>query len=283
MYKIYLFVNKRTKKNRALFFCVLFFLILSSCGIPTFLSLEEGENSETSYYEFNTSDNDDNSKTTNVKFNIVDDITQVVDTPSICYFYAICPSNLNISENTFNKSIINGFDNIYSHKIPGQRLNISNDDPYVLKKEIDDVDIKLYKFNYKFLNQDVLDQKALSYLATAYDSNFKYNDVYDANFQISYNSISKQFDLNEIDSIKIYKTIDDTSSYVEPINLSLVRYNDDNFINSEIKSTDLDYKCIDDVNNSSTYKVYVYAALTVEGEFTNIFWSNLHKVGEFDI
>jgi hypothetical protein len=29
--------------------------------------------------------------------------------------------------------------------------------------------------------------------------------------------------------------------------------------------------------------VLVFAALSVEGDFSNIFWSELHKVGSFDI
>lgn len=275
--------KKHTKFCRATILCVFLFLF-SSCGIPTYLYLLDSESDDYSYCEFDSTSNSDGSISTNLKFNI-DSSYEVDGTPSICYFYAIYPSSISsdVSEKYFSDYIVSEFEDTYSDNYPGQRLDTSSDESYVLIYETNDIDIKLYKFTY-----DGLEQDALSYLATAYDydnDSFSYVD-WDVNFDISYNSTDNYFEFTQDDSdTDSFTTKNSLDNYVDTENLTLKRYNKSKFITSDISTSDYDYLCtdIDEVNESVDFTVYVYAALTVEGNFTNIVWSDLHEVGSFDL
>lgn len=260
--------------SRAIILYVSFFLIIS-CGIPTNIYLKEGITNEAgvSYYQFSLQAEDTDSYITTLTFNLVDDSLVVENTPSICYFYSIYPSNLtNFSESNFSSQIISSFNSTYS-QLPGRRLDTSQTDSSVISVDYNDFNIKLYKFTY-----NDLDQEPLSYLATI--KSLTYNSEYQANFKIKQIKTSNQstFNFEEYNS-SFFKT----NPYLNSSNLELKRFNTKEFKASSIDEEDYDYIYSETVNNDTSYKVIVFAALTVEGQFSNIFWTNLHKVGSFDL
>lgn len=270
---------KHTKFYRAIIFCVLI-LLLASCGIPTALYLSNSESDDSSYYEFNSEKIDDVTYKTTLKLNIIDTDKKVVGTPSICYFYSIYPENSDISESVFSSTIVSNFNSEYYNKYPGKRLDISVDDPYVLNISKNDNDIKLYKFSY---NDE--DQLPLSYLATI--ETFNYNNDYEIEFSINYDDTNKVFEFNETTSTIVFQS-SVNSSLEDPLNLELKRYlsKNESFINTNIDNTDKDYLYISDIaeiNKNSNYEILVFSAMTIEGDFSNIFWTELHPVGSFSL
>ncbi len=280
MKNIFKYFIKHAKFYRAIEFCVLIFM-MSSCGIPTALYLSNSENDESSYYEFSSEKISDLSYTTTLKLNIRDTEKQVNNTPSICYFYAIYPENSDISESVFSNAITNEFNDEYYNKYPGKRLNISNDDPYVLNITKNDNNIKLYKFSY---NDE--DQLPLAYLATM--KSFIYNNDYEILLSIDYDETNKIITFNESTSSNVLQS-NINSSFVDSSNLKLKRYisKNESFIDSNIDNTDKDYlyvNDIDEINLNSNFKILVFAAISIEGtNFSNIFWSELHPVGSLSL
>lgn len=277
MKDIYLFLKKHATNYRAIICCVLL-IFITSCGIPTVLIVNDGVVSDQSYYEFSSSVDSSTSISTNLKFNLIDDSFQVNQSPSLVFFYSICPTSI-ITETTFSNKIETEFNSTYSHQYPGRRFNISKDDPYLINVENNSNNYKLYKFTY-----NELEQLPLEYISTL--KSLEYGKDYDVNFQIVFDSINNNFMLSETTSPKFFKTLSN-NNYIDSEDLILQRaINKENFINSNIEETDLDYLStnLNDLNNSNTtYKVIVFCAMTIEGDFSNIFWSNLHKVGSFEL
>jgi hypothetical protein len=255
----------------------LFFLI--SCGIPTYVSLNNGDiGDDISYYSFNSTPPIDDYITTNLEFHFIDSSFVVDDSPSVCYFYSIFPDD-GQSETIYSSDIINKFENTYSTPL-GRPLDTSQSDESVINIDKNDYNIKLYKFSY-----NDLDQKPTTYLATINALPYDYV-TYVSDFKISKiglaNNIS--FILNE--ETDNFKSKDSSNNFIVSKNLQLKRYNNQLFINSSINANnDFEYLYLpnDEIIININYKVLVFAALSVEGDFSNIFWSELHKVGSFDI
>jgi hypothetical protein len=282
--------------GRALLVCVSLFIV-SACGIPTsiYLKNEYPYEDSVSYYEFSTSDSTDttDSYTTSFSLYIDTDTYQIEDSPSLCYFYAIVDSSDVLPSST----IISDFKSKYSD-LPGSRLDPnSSSDPYILPESSGSY--KLYKFMYeKDEDNNVLDQDYLSYLATL-DSLISDNTTYEETGVISAHLIISKvdngdsyyftFDLDDFESNVSNsssqfntKTADEVYESTEDYTYNLLRYNGDEFVPaSDIdEDLDLDYELVDSDNNCT---VIVFVALTVEGDFTNIFWSDLHEVGTFSL
>lgn len=258
--------------SRAIIFYVSFFMLVS-CGIPTNIYLKEGITNEegVSYYQFSLPTEDTDSYITTLTFNLVDDSFVVEGTPSICYFYSIFPSDLSgLTEASYSSKIITQFNSIYA-SLPGRRLDSNQSDSSVLNIDYNNNKIKLFKFNY-----NDTEQKALSYLTTIKSLN--YNQEYEVKFKIQ-NLNNGKFNFEEYNS-SLFESLDSTGNTIETENITLARYNNNPFKTSSIDDDDSDYTII---SNSNYYKVIVFAALTVEGQFSNIFWTNLHKVGSFDL
>jgi hypothetical protein len=300
-------INRRFKFKRhiiigrALLVCVSLFII-SACGIPTSIYLynEDPDEDGVSYYEFSTSDSTDttDSYTTSFSLYIDTDTYQIEDSPSLCYFYTIIDSDDDSS--TISDDLQDEFESKYAD-LPGSRLDTnSSSDPYVLTDSSGSY--KLYKFTYKNDNDDnddsVLDQEYLSYLATL-DSLISDNTTYEETGVISADLIISKvdndesyyftFNLDNFVSDDSYsssqfntKNADEVYESTEDYKYNLFRYNKDEFITaSELdEDDDLDY-VVEDSNTD--YTVIVFVALTVEGDFTNIFWSDLHEVGTFSL
>ncbi len=249
------------------------FFMLVSCGIPTNIYLKEGITNEegVSYYQFSSQAEDTDSYITTLTFDLVDDSLVVEDTPSICYFYSIFPSDLSsLSESSYSSKIITQFNSIYT-SLPGRRLDSNQSDSSVLNIDYNNNKIKLFKFNY-----NGNEQMALSYLTTIKSLN--YNQEYEVKFKIQ-NLNNGEFNFEEFNS-SLFETHDSTGNISETENIALLRYNNNPFKTSSIDDDDSDYTII---SNTNSYKVIVFAAFTVEGQFSNIFWTNLHKVGSFDL
>ncbi|MDC7236568.1 MAG: hypothetical protein PQJ49_02260 [Sphaerochaetaceae bacterium] len=276
--------------GRALLVCVSLFIV-SACGIPTSIYLDNSISTEdgVSYYEFSSSE----TSTTSFSLYIDTDTYQIEDSPSLCYFYAIVDS----SDVSPSSTIISDFESKYSD-LPGSRLDTnSSADPYVLTDSSDSY--KLYKFTYQNkTDSDILDQEYLSYLATL-DTSISDNTTYKETGVISADLIISKvdnddsyyftFDLDDFESDDSNsssqfntKTANEIYESTEDYTYNLLRYNGAEFIPaSDIdEDLDLDYELVDSDNNCT---VIVFVALTVEGDFTNIFWSDLHEVGTFSL
>ncbi len=263
--------------SRAIIFYVSFFMLIS-CGIPTNIYLKNGITDEegVSYYEFSSQVEEPDSFVTTLTFNLVDESLVVEDTPSICYFYSIFPSDLSdLTESSYASKILAAFNSKYS-KFPGKPLSISQNDSSVLNIDYNDNKIKLYKFTY---DDAGIEQTALSYLSTIKSLN--YNNEYEVKFKIQ-NSNDGNFNF---ENSSLFETHDSAGNIIESDNLILTRFNKDKFKTSSIAEDDSDYLYSDYtiMNNSNSYKVIVFAAFIVQGQFSNIFWSDLHKVGTFDL
>jgi len=247
--------------------------MIISCGIPTNIYLKEGitDEEDVSYYEFASQVEGTDSYITTLTFNLVDDSLVVENTPSICYFYSIFPSDLSgLTEASYSSKILTAFNSTYS-SLPGRRLDSSQSDSSVLDIDYNDNKIKLFKFNY-----NGTEQKALSYLSTI--KSLSYDHEYEVKFKIQ-NLNNGEFNFEENNS-SLFETHDSSDNIIDTEDLILTRYNNKKFITSSIDDDDSDYSI---TSNTNSYKVIVFAALTVEGQFSNIFWTNLHKVGSFDL
>ncbi len=302
--------KRHIKIGRALLVCVSLFIV-SACGIPTSIYLNNGitDEDDVSYYSFDSVKySSTDSYITTLTFNI-DDEYVVEDSPSIVYFYSIYTSDIfGLNETTFSTKITDAFESTYTD-LPGRRLNTNSDsDPYVLSVSYGSGDIKLYKFSYsEDLTDTYYDQDAMSYLTTVDDSesddtvfsstgieytvNFNIQKIVDSsdssNFYIDFNQVEE--DSSDSENYFSFNTLVSSGFKSSTNTFNLKRFNNDNFIVSDnmsnITETDYDYLFtdIDDFDTSETYSVLIYAALTVEGDFTNIFWSDLHEVGSFDL
>ncbi len=275
-------IKRHIKISRVITIYVsLFFLI--SCGIPTYVSLNNGDiGDDISYYSFNNTPIDDYI-ITNLEFHLKDPSFVVDDSPSVCYFYSIFPDD-GQSETIYSSDIINKFENTYSTPL-GRPLDTSQSDESVINIDKNDYNIKLYKFSY-----NGFDQKPTTYLATIKGSPYI---EYVSDFKISKtgtpNSIT--FNFNEESTTTTttttkFESLVSPNTFIDTKNLQLKRFNNQEFINTAINANnDFEYLYLpnDEIIININYKVLVFAALSVEGDFSNIFWSELHKVGSFDI
>lgn len=287
----YILKKRHIKFSRVVTICVSLLFIVS-CGIPTNLYMydEEMEDESASYYIFDNPDDSDSDSdviTTTITFNI-DSAYQTEDSPSICYFYSIYSASMldDITDNTYASKITPSFKSTYSD-LPGRYLA---NDPEVLSVSYLDGEIKLFKFTYDDLDQDVP-----YYLATI-DGSMEYDEDVTATFSITQVTDSDNniyFDFTETSNIYYYLNSSEELASIYGTNLTLKRYNGDTFISNDNISeldtdTDYDYVFNDDEDSSyydnySDYKIAVFAALNVTGEFTNIFWSDLQYLGSFDL
>ncbi len=274
--KKYNFLKRHIKLSRAITcFVSLFFLI--SCGIPTLLYLHDGKITDGSYYDFSSEPNANKTEfDTTLSFNIYNSETvnysyDFEDSPSLCYFYAVCPTDV-------DPGIVSAFNSKYVTTPYSKRLDTNQEDgnPYVLSVKSGEYNVKLYKFKFN----KKLDQLPQNYLlkTNLYDDSNQFGVDQSALFNLSFNELNKNFELTETTSVPIFVSSDSSQT-----DIILTRYNNDNFINSGISESDLDYIVNDEGAISSNYKVIVYVAMSIEGNFSNLVWSHLHEIGEIEL
>ncbi len=259
-------LKRHIKISRVITFCVsLLFLI--SCGIPLSFNFDGKD----SYYNFVTSEIDENTYKTTLTFEI-DDFFVLNNSPSLCYFYSIySPEKTGISETTYINQLKSLFKKTYA-ELPGRQITTNKDDKFVLNEEYSNSKLKLYKFTY-----NDLEQNPTNYLSSI--KNLIYNKKYVADFTLQKNTAGGT-------SFTLKETNETEDTYFNGTdNIELKRFNNDKFISSAITDEDYDYifSTDEELQEASDFKVIVFCAMSVEGDFSNIFWTDLHKINIFDL